>query len=405
MEKIKVELKTRLDEFYKSNKLLEAQRLKERTEYDIEMLLELGYCTGIENYSRFLSGRSAGEPPPTLIDYLPKNALLVIDESHVTIPQIGAMYEGDKSRKKNLVEYGFRLPSALDNRPLKFTEFEKLIPQTICVSATPAIYEKSHASQIVEVLVRPTGLVDPEVDIRPVKTQIDDLLSEINKRVAVKERVLVTTLTKRNAEDLTDYLAEHNVKVRYLHADIDTLERMQILHDLRLGMFDVLVGINLLREGLDLPEVSLVAILDADKEGFLRSTQSLIQTSGRAARNLHGKVIMYADIITKSMQQALDEMNRRRKIQLGYNKKHGITPVGISKAVHEIIEQAPKPITQKAGSEYTAKYASYSPEKLSQVINKLEKRMLIHARNLEFEESLKLRDEIKAIREQMLFNA
>lgn len=406
IDAIKIELRERLDELYKLNKLVEAQRLKERAEYDLEMMAEIGYCTGIENYSRYLSKRKAGEPPPTLMDYLPKDALLVIDESHVTVPQIGAMYEGDRSRKTTLVEYGFRLPSALDNRPLKFSEFEAISPQTIYVSATPGPYEKSRVDATVELIVRPTGLIDPEVEIRSAKTQVDDLFSEIKKRVDVHERVLVTTLTKRMAEDLTEYFTEHGIRVRYLHSEIDTVERVEILRDLRLGTFDVLVGINLLREGLDLPEVSLVAILDADKEGFLRSTQSLIQTSGRAARNVHGKVIMYADTITKSMQRALDEMDRRRKIQEEYNLKHGITPKSIVKAVHDIMEGAYAAASEKASSYKIAapltEYMSLSPEKLARKIAQLEKQMYQHARNLEFEEAARIRDLIHTIESQIL---
>lgn len=402
VEKIKAELVVRLEELRRANKLIEEQRLRERTNYDIEMMLELGYCSGIENYSRYMSGRKPGEPPPTLMEYLPKNALLIIDESHVTVPQLGAMYEGDRSRKTTLVEYGFRLPSALDNRPLKFAEFEKLMPQTIFVSATPRSYELEHADAVVELLVRPTGLIDPEVEIKSAKAQVDDLLSEINKRVANKERVLVTTLTKRMAEDLTEYLAEHGVKVRYLHSEIDTIERVEILRDLRLGVFDVVVGINLLREGLDLPEVSLVAILDADKEGFLRSAQSLIQTSGRAARNLHGKVIMYADTITQSMRNALNEMERRRKVQQEFNKEHNITPASIVKAVHDVMEGAYETATESTGlqvSEEMAEYISMTPQQLAKKIAALEKRMYQHARNLEFEEAAHLRDKIRQIME------
>lgn len=401
---IKEELKEHLEILYKNDKLVEAQRLEQRTKYDIEMILELGYCSGIENYSRFLSGRAAGEPPPTLMDYLPKDSLLVIDESHVTIPQLGAMYRGDRSRKETLVAYGFRLPSAMDNRPLRFDEFERIASQTIFVSATPADYERQHAGQTVELLVRPTGLIDPEIEVKPVGTQVDDLLSEIHLRVKQHERVLVTTLTKRMAEDLTTYYEEHGVKVRYLHSDIDALERVEILRNLRLGTFDVLVGINLLREGLDLPEVSLVAILDADKEGFLRSERSLIQTIGRAARNIHGKVIMYADVMTASMKRAISETNRRREIQTEYNKKHGITPVGIQKAVKAIIETSEEFST--AGREHAEKvaeeaayYQALSPKQLAKQIQQLEDEMLEHARNLEFEEAARLRDKIKHLRE------
>ncbi len=392
---IKVELKERLAEFRTQNKLVEAQRLEQRTQYDIEMIVELGYCSGIENYSRLLSGRQAGEPPPTLFDYLPQNALLVIDESHVTVPQIGGMYKGDRARKENLVNYGFRLPSALDNRPLRFDEFEKLIPQTIFVSATPSNYEMEHSASIVELVVRPTGLVDPVVEIRPVLTQVDDLLSEIQKRAAINERVLVTTLTKKMSEDLTQYLAEHGVRARYLHSDIDTVERVEILRDLRAGVFDALIGINLLREGLDLPEVSLVAILDADKEGFLRSERSLIQTIGRAARNLHGRAILYADRITDSMQRALSETDRRRKIQEEYNKAHGITPKGIEKAIYNIIERAEKQLqVSDVGSEYLSLTLKQKLKKIKQ----LEEQMMRHAKNLEFEQAAQLRDELAALR-------
>lgn len=407
VDKIKIELAKRLDELHRLNKLVEAQRLEQRTKYDLEMILELGYCNGIENYSRYLSGREAGEPPPTLMDYLPQEALLVIDESHVTVPQLGAMYRGDRSRKETLVEYGFRLPSALDNRPLRFDEFENLSPQTIYVSATPAEYERKHADQIVELLVRPTGLVDPELEIRPVGTQVDDLLSEIQKRVLLCERVLVTTLTKRMAEDLTDYLAEHNVKVRYLHSDIDAIERVEILRDLRLGTFDVLVGINLLREGLDLPEVSLVAILDADKEGFLRSERSLIQTFGRAARNIHGKVILYADRMTDSMKRAIAETDRRREVQTEYNRKHHITPRGIEKAVKVILETSEEyGVAARAQhekiAEEAAQYQALSPKDLAKKITQLEEKMYIHAKNLEFEEAAKLRDQVKQL-QQLVF--
>lgn len=404
VDTIKIELAERLKQLHDMNKLVEAQRLEQRTRYDIEMILELGYCSGIENYSRHLSGRQAGEPPPTLIDYLAPNALIVIDESHVTVPQLGAMYRGDRSRKETLVEFGFRMPSALDNRPLRFDEFEKITGQTIYVSATPSEFERKHSDQIVELLVRPTGLIDPELEVRPVGTQVDDLLSQIHLRTQVKERVLVTTLTKRMAEDLTDYLAEHGVKVRYLHADIDAIERVEILRDLRLGTFDVLVGINLLREGLDLPEVSLVAILDADKEGFLRSERSLIQTIGRAARNLHGKVIMYADRITLSMQLAIDETNRRREVQTEYNKKHGITPKGIQKAIDHILETS-QDFSQEAReqqeriAEEAAYYQNMSPQALAKQIKKLEEKMLNHAKHLEFEEAAKTRDEIRHLRE------
>lgn len=404
MELIKVELKERLEALHEANKLVEVQRLEQRTRYDLEMILELGYCTGIENYSRYLSGRGAGEPPPTLIEYMPDNALIVIDESHVTVPQLGAMYRGDRARKETLVEYGFRLPSALDNRPLRFEEFEALTGQTIYVSATPSNYEREHADQIVELVVRPTGLIDPEITVKPVATQVDDLLSEIKKVVARHERVLVTTLTKRMAEDLTDYFAEHNVKVRYLHSDIDALERVEILRDLRLGTFDVLVGINLLREGLDLPEVSLVAILDADKEGFLRSERSLIQTIGRAARNLNGRVILYADKITDSMRRAMDETDRRRIIQTAYNKAHGITPKGIAKTVEAMLETsetyAPEARAhiEKVAQE-AAEYQVLSPKALAKKLKQMEEQMYQHAKDLEFEEAAKLRDKITHIKE------
>ena len=400
IDAIKDELKERLEEFYQANKLVEAQRLDQRTRFDIEMMIELGYCSGIENYSRYLSGRNAGEPPPTLFDYLPDDALLVIDESHVTVPQIGAMYRGDRSRKENLVNYGFRLPSAMDNRPLKFEEFERLAPQTIYVSATPGKYEHEHAGAVAEQVVRPTGLVDPEVEIRPVATQVDDLLSEINQRAEANERVLVTTLTKRMAEDLTDYLDEHGVRVRYLHSDIDTVERVEIIRDLRLGEFDVLVGINLLREGLDMPEVSLVAILDADKEGFLRSETSLIQTIGRAARNVHGRAILYADRVTGSMQRAMDETNRRREKQIHYNKEHGITPRGVEKAVQDILETgypgvpgSPRQYARVA--EEVLEYTRMSSAELNAQIERLEKQMFEHAKNLEFEEAARLRDKVR----------
>lgn len=409
VDKIKVELKERLEQLYAANKLVEAQRLEQRTMFDIEMINELGYCNGIENYSRHLSGRRAGEPPPCLFDYLPADSLLVIDESHVTVPQLGAMYKGDRSRKETLVEYGFRLPSALDNRPLKFEEFERLARQTVYVSATPGPYELEHSSAVVEQLVRPTGLVDPQLEVRPVATQVDDVMSEVIKRSSKNERVLVTTLTKRMAEDLTDYLAEHDVRVRYLHSDIETIERMEIIRDLRSGKFDVLVGINLLREGLDMPEVSLVAILDADKEGFLRSERSLIQTIGRAARNLNGMAILYADRITGSMQRAIDETNRRREKQVAYNLKHGITPQGVRKRVQDILEARPEPaagsgkirmakVAETAGQYHGGK--PLKPEQAAQLIKKLEQQMYSHARELEFEQAARIRDEIERIRAQ-----
>ena len=401
LEESKVELKDRLEYLRKHNKLLEAQRLEQRTMFDMEMIRELGYCTGIENYSRYLSGREEGEPPPCLFDYVPDNALLVIDESHVTVPQLGGMYRGDRSRKETLVEYGFRLPSALDNRPLRFDEFEGLSPQTIYVSATPGDYEGKHSGNTVEQLVRPTGLVDPEVEVRPARTQVDDVLSEIRRRVAVDERVLITTLTKRMAEDLTDYLQEHDVRVRYLHSDIGTVERTEIIRDLRLGAFDVLVGINLLREGLDMPEVSLVAILDADKEGFLRSDRSLIQTIGGAARNVHGTALLYADVVTGSMQRAIDETSRRRERQIEFNAKHGIKPTTIVKQVADIMEAAyPVPGRGKRRiGEAEASYETMSAEELLRKAQKLEKKMLKHARDLEFEEAARLRDEIQKMRE------
>jgi excinuclease ABC subunit B len=402
VDQIRDELHSRLIELKNAGKLLEAQRLEQRTRFDIEMIREVGYCNGIENYSRFLSGRQPGEPPPCLFDYLPEDALLVIDESHQTIPQLGAMFKGDRSRKETLVEYGFRLPSALDNRPLRFEEWEKLAPQSIFVSATPGRYEMEHSGgEVVEQLVRPTGLVDPEVEIRPVRTQVDDVLSEIKLRVAQDERVLITTLTKRMAEDLTEYLDEHGVKVRYLHSDIDTVERMEIIRDLRLGKFDVIVGINLLREGLDMPEVSLVAILDADKEGFLRSENSLIQTIGRAARHLNGKAILYADQVTGSMRKALDETNRRRVKQLEFNAANGITPRGVKKAVTDILEGAYSEASRgplKRVAEATPDYSALTPDQVIRRIKKLEQEMLKHARNLEFEEAAKLRDQIAQLR-------
>ena len=407
MDAIKVELAQRLEELNAGNKLVEAQRLEQRTLFDLEMMQELGYCSGIENYSRYLSGRRAGEPPPTLFDYLPATALLIVDESHVTIPQLGGMYRGDRARKENLVEYGFRLPSALDNRPLRFDEFENLAPQMIFTSATPGPYEAEHAGAVVELLVRPTGLVDPAIEVRPARTQVDDLLSEIRLRVAAGERVLVTTLTKRMAEDLTEYLAEHDVRVRYLHSDVDTVERVEIIRDLRLGKFDVLVGINLLREGLDMPEVSLVAILDADKEGFLRSERSLIQTIGRAARNLNGKAILYADEVTGSMRRAMDETERRRETQQDYNRVHGITPQGIKKAVADIMEGALTPAAATAKqyarvAEELIDYGRLSPGELAKRIAGLERQMYEHARNLEFEAAARLRDEIRHIRKENL---
>ena len=407
IETIKVELVERLEQLRGLNKLVEAQRLEQRARFDIEMMNEIGYCNGIENYSRHLSGRAPGEPPATLFEYLPKNTLLVIDESHVTVPQLGGMYRGDRSRKENLVEYGFRLPSALDNRPLRFDEFEQMAPQMIFTSATPGPYEEKHADRVVELVVRPTGLVDPRVEVRPVGTQVDDLLSEINICANRNERVLVTTLTKRMAEDLTDYLAEHGVRVRYLHSDIDTVERVEIIRDLRLGEFDVLVGINLLREGLDLPEVSLVAILDADKEGFLRSDRSLIQTTGRAARNIDGRAIMYADTVTGSMQRALDEMDRRRQVQIDFNTEHGITPQGIHKHVSDIMEGAyasgaRKPRRALRAAEKRADYAGLSDEALMKKVKQLEESMYRHARDLEFEEAARIRDEIAALKADLL---
>ena len=405
IESIKIELKERLHELELNNKLVEAQRLEQRTKFDIEMINEIGYCSGIENYSRYLSGRSAGEPPPTLIDYLPEDALMIIDESHVSVPQLGGMYRGDRSRKENLVEYGFRLPSALDNRPLRFDEFEKLVPQIIFVSATPGPYEKELSAQIVEQVVRPTGLLDPNIEVRPASTQVDDLLSEINLRVKSNERVLVTTLTKRMSEDLTEYLADYGQRVRYLHSDIDTVERVEIIRDLRKGKFDVLVGINLLREGLDMPEVSLVAILDADKEGFLRSGTTLIQTIGRAARNLNGKAILYGDDITNSMQYAIDETERRRKKQNNYNKEHKITPTGIKKNIIDIMEGAHT--SKKLGSKKIknierSKLENVSPEFMLKKIKNLEERMYRCARDLEFEEAAKLRDQIEFLQNNFL---
>ncbi|WP_312933991.1 excinuclease ABC subunit UvrB [Pseudomonas sp.] len=411
MEGIKAELKDRLEYLHKSNKLVEAQRLEQRTRFDLEMILELGYCNGIENYSRYLSGRPSGAAPPTLYDYLPHDALLVIDESHVSVPQVGAMYKGDRSRKETLVEYGFRLPSALDNRPMRFDEWESISPQTIFVSATPGPYESEHAGRVIEQVVRPTGLIDPPVEVRPARTQVDDLLSEIRKRVAVGERVLATTLTKRMSEDLTDYLADHDVKVRYLHSDIDTVERVEIIRDLRLGTFDVLVGINLLREGLDMPEVSLVAILDADKEGFLRSERSLIQTIGRAARNLNGRAILYGDQITGSMQRAIDETDRRREKQIAFNEAHGIVPKGVVKDITDILEGAVVPGARSKKRKNAAKAAEETaqaearlktPADITKRIKQLEERMFQAARDLEFETAAQLRDEVGKLRDRLL---
>ena len=402
IEQIKEELKERLAQLYDMNKLVEAQRLEQRVKFDIEMMQELGYCSGIENYSRYLSGAEPGEPPPCLLDYLPPDALMIIDESHVTVSQIGAMYKGDRSRKETLVEFGFRLPSALDNRPLKFDEFERIVPQTLFISATPGNYEEEHSGQVVEQVVRPTGLVDPEIEVRPVGTQVDDLLSEIHKRVGINERVLVTTLTKKMSEDLTDYLAEHGVRVRYLHSDIDTVERMEIIRDLRLGEFDVLVGINLLREGLDMPEVSLVAILDADKEGFLRSERSLIQTIGRAARNLNGRAILYGDRITGSMKRAIDETERRRAIQQAFNKEHGITPQGIKKKISDVMDTGGSGRGKKRVAEKKGEYQVQSLADSVEQIEQLEKEMLDLAKNLEFEKAAQIRDQIEKIREESI---
>jgi len=401
MEKIKHELKDRVDFYIKTGKLVEAARIEQRTRFDLEMLNEIGFCKGIENYSRHLSGRNPGDPPPTLIDYLPDNALMIIDESHVTVPQVGAMYKGDRSRKENLVDYGWRLPSALDNRPLKFEEFEHIMRQCVFVSATPSEYEANHQQQVVEMIARPTGLIDPPIVVKPADTQVDDLLGEIKLRVAVGERVLATTLTKRMSEDLTDYLSEHGVKVRYLHSDIDTVERVEIIRDLRLGAFDVLVGINLLREGLDIPEVSLVAVLDADKEGFLRSERSLIQTSGRAARNINGKVIFYANKITRSMKAAMDETERRRGVQMAFNEANGIVPKGVTKRIKDIIDgvyDKDEALRERKVLQEQASYESLSEKQIAKEMKRLEKAMHDSAKNLEFEKAGEYRDQLKALR-------
>ena len=404
IETIKVELSSRILEFQNEGKLVEAQRIEQRTRFDLEMMNELGFCKGVENYSRHLSGRKPGEPPPTLIDYLPPDALMIIDESHVTVPQIGGMYRGDRARKENLVNYGFRLPSAMDNRPLRFDEFETLMPRTVFVSATPSDYESTHQQQVVEQVVRPTGLIDPQIIVRPAATQVDDLMSEITLRVALQERVLVTTLTKRMAEDLTEYLTEHGIKVRYLHSDIETVERVEIIRDLRLGEFDVLVGINLLREGLDLPEVSLVAILDADKEGFLRSERSLIQTIGRAARHLNGTAILYGDRITNSMARAIAETDRRRAKQVIFNEKHGITPVGVVKRIKDLIDgvyDVEGARAQQRAAQNEVAYSTMSEKDLGKEIKRVEREMLEHARNLEFERAAQMRDELKRLKEKL----
>jgi excinuclease ABC subunit B len=404
VDKIKLELAERLEFFNKNNKLVEAQRIEQRTRFDLELLAELGFCKGIENYSRHLSGRNPGDPPPTLIDYLPPNAVMFLDESHVTVPQIGGMYKGDRARKENLVDYGFRLPSALDNRPLRFDEFEQIMRQTVFVSATPSTYEKEHQQQVVEQVVRPTGLIDPIIEIRPVGTQVDDLMSAINERTARGERVMATTLTKRMAEQLTEYLSEHGIRVRYLHSDIDTVERVEIIRDLRLGVFDVLVGINLLREGLDIPEVSLVAILDADKEGFLRSERSLIQTIGRAARHLNGTAILYADRITDSMRRAIDETDRRRAKQIAFNLANGITPKGVVKRIKDIIDGIYNPDAanqELKAAQGRAKYEVMSEKDLAREIKRLEKDMLSAAKNLEFEKAAELRDKLHSLKKQL----
>ncbi|MGZ5091049.1 MAG: excinuclease ABC subunit UvrB [Burkholderiales bacterium] len=408
IEAIRAELRDRIEWFQQHNKLVECQRIEQRTRFDLEMLNEMGFCKGIENYSRHFSGRQPGEPPPTLLDYLPRDALMVIDESHVTIPQVGGMYRGDRARKENLVDYGFRLPSALDNRPLRFDEFERVMRRTVFVSATPADYERDHQAQIAEQLVRPTGLIDPRVEVRPASSQVDDLLSEINDRIKLAERVLVTTLTKRMAEDLTDYLAEHGIKVRYLHSDIETVERVEIIRDLRLGEFDVLVGINLLREGLDIPEVSLVAILDADKEGFLRSERSLIQTMGRAARHLNGTAIMYADTVTGSMRRALEETERRRAKQLAHNESHGITPIGVQKRIKDIIDGVYDHETARSelkAAQNEARYEHMGEKDLTREVKRLEKDMFDAAKNLEFERAAELRDQLKRLKERLFIKA
>lgn len=408
IEHIKEELRERKAQLKEMNKLVEEQRISQRTLFDVEMMQELGYCSGIENYSRYLSDRAPGEAPPTLIDYFPSDGLLIIDESHVTVSQVGAMYKGDRSRKENLVEYGFRLPSALDNRPLRFHEFEKLSPQTIYVSATPGDYElEQSAGEVAEQVVRPTGLLDPQIEVRPIATQVDDLMSEVHLRVKNNERVLATTLTKRMAEDLSDYLSDHDIKVRYLHSDIDTVERIEIIRDLRAGKFDVLVGINLLREGLDMPEVSLVAILDADKEGFLRSERSLIQTIGRAARNVNGKAILYADKVTKSMRKAIDETERRRAKQQAHNEKHGIVPKGVSKKITDIMDvgeakKAPSAADKILVAEGLADYKVQSPAELAKQIKQLESEMLEYAKNLEFEKAAQTRDQVQKLQAQLL---
>ena len=404
IEAIKIELRERIEFFQQNNKLVELQRIEQRTRFDLEMLNELGFCKGIENYSRHLSGKNPGEPPPTLIDYLPPNSLMIIDESHVTIPQVGGMYKGDRARKENLVDYGFRLPSALDNRPLRFDEFEKMMPQTVFVSATPSEYERTHAGQVVEQVVRPTGLIDPAIEVRPATTQVDDLMSEVSLRTAKGERVLVTTLTKRMAEDLTDYFSDHGIKVRYLHSDIDTVERVEIIRDLRLGQFDVLVGINLLREGLDIPEVSLVAILDADKEGFLRSERSLIQTMGRAARHINGTAILYADRVTDSMRRAIGETERRRNKQILFNRENGITPRSVHKRIKDLIDGVYNIETaqqQLKAAQVQARYDSMSEVQLAKEIRLLEKQMLAAAKNLEFEQAAQCRDELKKLKSKL----